>query len=373
MIYKQETLGLKEGIAMVLIATMARITVTSMAGIVSKGLQSSWLTVLLNGFAAVFFLVIFYRLYKMTGCKGDLHHLVKQVLGKLLGFCITFLLLINILANTALLLRQYGENTVATAMPHLDLEVSIWLYAIVSAVIVHFGLGGLSRAIRLFMPITVVGFIIIGIYLYPFYIPYRIFPWQGLGWQSILSNGITGASYNFLILLVFIFLPYFPRIETAFAAGIKGIALSVTLKIFLVTSYIMTFGVEAASESLMPFYEMARLIYLSRYFQNIEAILILLWLILGLLAISINLYIVIYLFCRMFKLEDGRVVLLLMTLCIGTFATVPSDFGQAVMLDQMYVIQTDFLFYGIPILLLTVQVIRQFFSNLNKNKSPSFR
>lgn len=359
MIYKQETLGLKEGMALVLVGTIARIAVTSMSGIVSASLQGAWIGVLLNGFATLFILSLLYALYGMTGCKGDLHRLAQQILGKFLGSCVTLWILLNIFENTALLLRQYGENTIVTSMPHLDLEVSIWLYTIVAGILVHFGLTGISRATRLFMPLIVCTFLGIGAFLYPFYLPYRLFPWQGMGLQTIFSSGVTGISYNFLGILVFIFLPFFSRLDIAFQAGLKGIYLSVALKIVMVVTFIMSYGVEAGSEKMMPFYEMSRLIFLSRYFQHIEALLILFWVILGILAIALNLYIVMYLFCRLFKLEDGKVVLWLCTLCSGTVALLPSNFGQALLFEQKYVLQTYVTAYGIPLLMFIVQFWQQ--------------
>lgn len=360
MIYKQETIGYKEGFALVLLATIPRITTISMVGMARSG-QIAWLEMMMNGLGAVMILVMFNKIYSLSNCQGDLHHLAQQVLGKYLSFFTTLLIFFIALSNTILLLRQYGEDTINTALPHIDLEISVWLYLIVAAIAVHFGLAGISMASRLFLPVLVVAFLMIGFYLYPFWIPYRLFPWQGtLGVFPAIKDGLLGATYNISSILIFIWLPYFANRKTAFKAGIRGVIFTEFLKMYLMVNYLMTFGIEAGGEKVMPFYELSRLIYLSRYFQHIEAFLILFWVIVGVLGIALHLYLAVYLFCRLFQLEDGRVVLLLLTFCIGTLALLPEDFGKAMLLDEKYIFLTTPAGYGIPILLLIVQFFKQY-------------
>lgn len=359
MIYKQETLGLKEGIGLVLVATTARITLTSFSGVLSRNGQGGWLQLLINSLMGMVVLIIVYRVYKMSGCKGDLIHLHQRVFGRFWGNLVSFYLWLALLANTVLLLRLYAECTIITSLPQLDLEVAVWLYIISSAISVHFGIAGMARATRIFMPILMVAVLAIAFYLYPFYIPYRIFPWLGTGLNVSILEGITGVAYNTGALAPFVIAHTFSNIKTAYQASIIGSVLSMILKIFLFFIYLLAFGVEIGSEKVLPLYELARLIYLSRYFQNIEALIILVWVVLGILAIAINFYMTLYFFCRLFKLEDAKSGLFLMTLIIGSLALLPHDLMQAVEMDRTFILRSALFTYLLPVLLFVVQYWRK--------------
>lgn len=369
MIYKQETIGYQEGIALVFVATIARITITSMVGMARSG-QSAWIEMIMNGVGALFILFMLNKLYSKSNCQGDLHSLMQNIVGKYVAIFFTLFIMIIVSSNAILLLRQYGEDTIVTALPQIDLSVSVWTYLIAAALAVHFGLGGISRASRLLLPVFIGTFLMIGFYLYPFWIPYRLFPWQGnMGLLPTIKDGLLGATYNLSSIVVFIWLPYFANRQTAYKAGITGVVITESIKIYLMVTFIMTFGTESGGEKLMPFYELSRLIYLSRYFQNIEAVLIIFWVIVGLLAIAIHLYLAVYLFCRLFKIEDGRVVLLLISLCIGTLSLLPDNFGKVILLDEKYIFLTTPAGYGIPILLLIIQFFKQYWQQRNRQVS----
>jgi hypothetical protein len=118
----------------------------------------------------------------------------------------------------------------------------------------------------------------------------------------------------------------------------------VTLFVFLIV-----FGVTVGQEKALPFYEMARLVYLGRFFQRVEALFIILWVIYGILAIAMNLYIGLYLYTRLFKLETMRPLIPTTVILIASLASLPTDVTAVIQLE-VQAVQTVFNvgLYGIP-------------------------
>ena len=125
-------------------------------------------------------------------------------------------------------------------------------------------------------------------------------------------------------------------------------------------AFTLSFGYAAGREKLLPFFEMARLVYLSRYIQRIEAIFILLWVIFGVLAIAVNIYMMLYIVTRIFNMPSLRPLIPLAVFIMAQLAMLPPDAGTTVEINNL-VMRTfkPTILYGIPLLLLAALFIRK--------------
>jgi hypothetical protein len=87
----------------------------------------------------------------------------------------------------------------------------------------------------------------------------------------------------------------------------------------------MTFGASVAAEKTLPFYEMARLIYINKYVQRLEALFILLWVIAGVLGIAACLYGALYITARLCRLPTVRPLILPLGLIVLQVASLLPD------------------------------------------------
>ncbi len=93
----------------------------------------------------------------------------------------------------------------------------------------------------------------------------------------------------------------------------------------------MIFGTTVSAEKTLPFFEMARLIYINKYVQRLEAIFILLWVIVGVLGIAVCLYGALYIIARLFKLPTVSPLLLPVGLIMIQIASLLPDAATVVM------------------------------------------
>jgi spore germination protein KB len=357
MSYRTGTMGVAEGSAMVFILLLPRVTMNSFTMAIAKFGQLSWLYILINGLDVL--AIAGMLLYVYSKEKGDIYAITTSLFGKKIACLVMLVLTLVFFFNAILLARQYAENTIITALPEMDLSLSLLLYTIGGLFTGYLGISGVTRCSVIFMPFMIATLLCATLLLFPYYIPYQLLPWQGYGIAKCMVQGIMGAGYNVGFLTIFILAPAFQNTKTIRQSMIRGIASSVLLKGFVMVVFLMVFGVSVGSEKSMPFFELARLIYLNRFFQHIEALFIVAWVILGTLAIAINLFIATYLLGRMLNLPIIRPVMPCLTMLMTSLALLPENITQVVMLDNNLIYFDDIAVYVIPILLFIATLSKQ--------------
>jgi spore germination protein KB len=334
MSYKPGQAGLAEGIGLVFILVVPRIFLTALAVTVTEAAQFSWISILLAGFYtfAAFSLLLFVA----ARLEGDLFAICQQTLGKAGAWLVALFYLVVFWGNAALLLRLYAENALLTALPEAKFEAVILWFALAIGMLVSMGWATIMRTSYFYLPYLLIGLLVICTLLSPYYNIYRLIPWQGTGLVQGLKASILSAGYDAGVLTLIIFKPSFQSLRTVRAAAFYGLVLSVGLKMFYTIAYILTFGTIVGSEKSMPFFEMARLIYLSRYLQHIEALFILLWVIAGMLAAAASLYVALYLLVRLLDLPALRPIVPLAVATTLSLAALPGSFEDVVEIDLLF-------------------------------------
>lgn len=357
MSYQTGTMGLSEGTAMVFILLLPRVTLNSFTIVISQQGQLGWLYLFINGLVLLPMAGMLF--YVQAKVKGDIYSMAVALVGKRAAQFIMLVCIFIFFINATLLTRQYAENTIITALPEMDLQLSVLIYAVGALGIAYLGASAVTRCSVIFMPPLIATFLVATLLLYPFYVPYELLPWQGNGLGNCVVHGLMGAGYNVGFLAIFIFASSFQNSQTIRQSLIRGIASSVLLKVFVMVIFLMVFGVTVGSEKTIPFFELARLIYVNRFFQHVEALFIVAWVILGTLAIAINFFIAAYLMGRLFNLPVIRPVMPCLTMLMTSIALLPENITQVIMIDNNFIYCDDIAVYAIPILLFIATVSKQ--------------
>lgn len=357
MSYQTGTLGVSEGAAMVFILLLPRVTMNSFTMAIAKFGQLSWLYILINGLDVL--VIAGMLLYVHSKQKGDIYTIAITLFGKKVAYVMMLVLIAVFFFNSTSLARQYAENTIITALPDIELSLSLLVYTVGALLTGYLGVSGVSRSSVIFMPFMIATFLGATLLLYPYYIPYQLLPWQGYGFNKCMMQGIIGGGFDVGFLAIFILAPAFQNNKTIRQSLIRGIASSVLLKAFVMVVFLMVFGVSVGSEKTMPFFELARLIYLNRFFQHIEALFIVAWVVLGTLAIAINFFITAYLFGRLLNLPIIQPIMPCLAMLMTSLALLPENITQVVMLDEKLIYFDDIAIYIVPILLFVATLSKQ--------------
>ncbi len=352
MSYRPGQMGIAEGTALAFILTFPRVFLTTPVSHLDNSATLGWLSPLLAGITA---LGIFLLLHQATsGFSGDIINISQQLLGKPASWLIVFYGIFLFMSNVVLLLRQFAENTLLTALPSVEFAIVTLLYAAIAAISAYLGIEVIARASYLILPLIIVAILLVLLLLYPYYQFYNLLPWQGNGISKTISAGFGSAGLEFALFGLLVLRPAFQNNRTVRTSAVYGLGASTVIVSISILVFIMVFGVAVGREKVLPFFEMSRLVYLSRYLQRIEALFIIIWVVAGILGISANLYLTAYLFSRLFKLPSLRPIIPLLAITAVELAMIPSDVASVIELDR-YMVTTYYRWgiYIIPAILIT--------------------
>lgn len=238
-------------------------------------------------------------------------------------------------ATACLWIRQYAENTLLVALPAIEFNHIILVYLVSVLVMVYLGIEALSRTCYLLMPLSIGALFVVFAGLTPEMEPLYLFPLLGYGIPSLIDPLLfyTGGSASASILLVLA-----PSFQNKTAVGqviLFGIGASAIIRSVAFAVYVALFAVNIASEKILPFFDMTRLVYINRYIQRIEALFILLWVAVGILGIAVCLYGALTIIAQLFRLPTFTPLLLPLGIIMITVAALPMDANQTLLLNKI--------------------------------------
>ncbi|MBP2635930.1 MAG: spore germination protein (amino acid permease) [Firmicutes bacterium] len=362
MSYQPGRMGIAEGMALVFIMLFPRIFLTTPANAIAAVTTAAWWVVIVSGLPVI--LAIFAWIYIFRQTPGDLFSVSEKLLGRVGAWLVTVAAIMVFFIDAALVLRQFAENTLLTALPQVEFSFIVGWYTLIAALGALLGLEALARGTYLLFPMSVMGLILVLLLLAPYYDVYNLTPWRGYGLLASLQTGILQSGINISGLILVIVSPAMQNIQTFKWASIFGVTSGLFIKSLTLFIFTMVFGVATASEKTLPFFEMSRLVYINRYFQRIEALFIILWVIGGLLGISLGLYMGTFLITRLLKLPALQPLIPLSAYIVAQMAMVPPDIATVIRLDN-YLISH---FYTATLFIITLVLLIAAFVKSKKRR-----
>ncbi|WP_378955325.1 GerAB/ArcD/ProY family transporter [Pelosinus sp. sgz500959] len=355
--YHTGKMGMAEGIALVFGLIVPRLFLSQLADALQINGQLLWLSMLI--YTMIPLVMFFMMVYANNSVSGDIVKVCQQLVGKIGAWIIVVTYIGMFLCNGAILLRQYAEYTLITALHRVDFQIVIIWYAITIGIVCYLGIEALCRTGYIMLPLLLGGLIVVFVAVSPFYVIYNLTPWQGNGIMTVINSGIHSGGLNFGVLSLIFLSSAFQNSKTIKRIAIYSLGGTAILRIIFALVYTMVFGVSVGAEKVMPYFEMARLVYINQYIQRIESLFILVWVILGLLSIAGSLYIALYLIVILLKLPTMRPLVPLGVIFIAHVAMLPPDIGYTIYLDQLLMQVAQIGIYLFPGILFVMALVKR--------------
>ncbi len=323
MTYRSGRMGMAEAIGLAYGISFPFVFLGTPAFLAEAAGTLSWATPLTGSLAGGVLLWTLNILAARHG--GDLLTLAARLLGRPAVYPVGFFFLFAFFATACIWTRQFAENTLLTALPRADFYTIVAVYSLAALVLVYLGIEAISRTIYLILPFAIAGLLLVFAGLGPELRPLYLAPLLGNGLPSLLKPTVffVGATAPTAILILLA--PSFQNAATVRAAILFGFGGGALVRSLANAVYIMTFSASIGAEKTLPFYEMARIIYINRYLQRFEALFIILWVMVGVLGIAVCLYGALYTLARLFRLPTLRPLLLPLALLMAQIASIPPD------------------------------------------------
>jgi hypothetical protein len=122
----------------------------------------------------------------------------------------------------------------------------------------------------------------------------------------------------------------------------------------------MTFTYQVAQEVTSPMYELASLIDYGRYLQRVESVFLFIWIISSMVSLSAVFYAFLFLFCRMFRINDKAPIVAAGLVLLFAASMIHKNILD-VIVDYVQFTRTfgSIIMFGLPLIALFVAMLRK--------------
>ncbi|MCX7711177.1 MAG: spore germination protein [Clostridia bacterium] len=354
---KEDNFGTKEAVSLATLAIITKVFYTSPFVIVNSLGTAAWYGTLVSCIVSLLVFLLLYQLMKRFP-GDDLQAVFMKVLGKVLGRIVTVLFSVYLLYYAGMNLREFLEIIKAYILPYTPPSYIMITFLSVVALFAFLGLEVLARFSYLGLWIVLITMGLLLTFGSTYYNANYIKPYLGYGIDKTIIYGVLrSAAYQEFILLAFI-MGSLQGLKNFKRAGIGSILLSGGVISISLLLYLMMFQYTVGSENLSGLFQISRSIYLSRFFQRVEAIFLFIWVISSVVTVAIAFYISISIYCKALNIGDHRPLILPFSFLTFLVAFFPKNLTETVEFHMLFIRQySSFVVYGIPVLVLVLSLI----------------
>lgn len=351
--------GMAEAVVLLTMSNMARIFLSFPRALLEMSGPAAWLSSITGMGLAVLQAYLFYHILKPSPGQ-NIVDIANKSLGNIAGTIFNIIFASFFLAVAALFTRTFSEALIITALPSTPISVLMTGFIMLAVLGSYIGLEAMARSARLTYPFVLSGIALLLLGVSPKWDLQQLFPILGNGPVNVFAMGglISGAVTEILLAAVIVKSFHGPEmfLKITSRAMLMGFTYLMVLSIVLV----ITHGWNTAQENTLPFYNLARLIYLGRFFQRTESIFIIIWGFIGMIKVALTLYAAAQTLAGTFRLTDYRPLLWPLALIAYAGSIIPHDMPSALRLESVLIREVAWLpTVALPLVILLVSRIRK--------------
>lgn len=348
--------GIHEVVALTSMAIISKILYTSVSTSVKALGTSAWLMTIISCITTIIFFLFICKLVERFPEKNIIE-IYKIVFGKAWGIIIGVIFSAFLVFYCSSSTREFLEMIKSYNLPDTPPSIIIGIFIMVIALICYKGLEDLARfSYIIFYPILI-GVCFILILASPYYTVYYIKPYFGYGlWKTVYTGFLRSSAYQEVTLL-YIITKSIHGIKDFKKCGLITLILSGFFFGGTVLCYTMALGYEVGAEPVSGLFQLSRIIYYNRYFQEIESVFLFIWVLAAMQNCSLALYLAIKVYCETFKIKEYRNLIL--PFCFLTFmgTLIPNNFPQVIDINMSIIRKYSFpLPFILPIIALIISI-----------------
>ena len=232
-------------------------------------------------------IVLVLLFFVLTRCKGQ--SIISSTKNTFAGYTVSVLALIYLASSALYTLTEFSQFAKATAFPTTPLWFVLLFFVVAAGVGAIKGIAPLLRLCRYFIPVfAAVVFLIILSVLWKCN-PSNLFPLLGNGAVDTLGKGLSGILlYSDLFLLFLIDQPSANKNKVRRHA-LWGCFLGILVCFFTVLALTAKVPYPLSKDQQFPFYLLMKEVYYGRFLQRVDAVVLLISVLWGMLSLCLNL------------------------------------------------------------------------------------
>ena len=356
---KEGKFGVYEAVCLVIIAICNKIFSTT-PGYVTRTIGTTgWYMTLISCTTAIAFFALIYLLLKRFLGK-NIVEIYDTSLGRVVGFVFSFLLMASFLLSVGIYAREFTEIMKTYALPATPPSVIIGTLIFTASVAVLLGLETIARVAKIALYPALLGYFLILVFSSEYFKLHNLFPILGYGLDKTVFTGILRASAYDEVTILAVFAGSLQGTAHIKKAGFTSLILSGFIISLGLLCFSLAFEYTSIQEITIVAYILTRGLKYGTFFQRMDPIFLLLWIITTTIYISILFYTTVSIYCKLFRLQDAKPVAIPMAVLAVSIAIIPKDFSSVL---SVYVegIRTygNITFFIMPVIALIVAAIRK--------------
>lgn len=332
-------IGKLEAIFLMLIVITNKIILNLPKTIILKSGTSAWINVIYISVIAILFTLLIVKLFEKF--KGYSIIDVSNYLGG--GFLKTICGIIYILAFVliaSIVLRDFSETLKLIYYTNSPI-IFIMLFFIIATVVGNkLGFKAIVKTNLIIMPLIILTILVILFSSFKNFVPERLFPILGYGVDETFFSGFSNLFAYSGLTYIFLIMPYLKDCTQFKKISVISTVISSIYLFLSVICLLLVFPYITLTEEPLSIYLLSRSLEFGRFFQRIDAIFILLFIMSCLSYLTISVFLILDIFKQITNIQDSKA----MTYCVAVLL-----FGLALLpnnsLQVKFINSTVFKYY----------------------------
>lgn len=359
-----QKIGKIEAIALIIMISINQIFLNLSNTIIVNVGSSAWINVIAISIITILFCLLISKLFKPFPTK-DIIDISEYLGNKTLRTIIGLLYILFFTFISAIILRYLTNSLKLIYFEKSPLSFLLILFLIPVVFATRLGIKPISRVNLMFVPIVLISIIIILFSTVKDFVPQRIFPILGFGANETflvgLNNIFTFSGFAYLYFLM----PLLKNPKDFKKVTICSIIISAIYIFLSVICLIMMFPFISFTDEMLSIYLLTRLIEFGKFFQRVDAIFVLIWILSAFSFLAITIEFINRILKKLTNLKSHKEISYSISAIIFSFAL---SFRN---LSEIKYMQNIVLKYFVIILVFIISIIILKLANLKLKKEKS--
>lgn len=317
-------IGTIEAIMLILTIIITHTVLAMPTDILSNYKSSSILNLIIVSIIAVSISYLIYRLFKNFPSM-DIIDISETIGGKVFKNIIGFIFITYFIISSSMILRNFCESVQILYFPMTDIRFIIFLFVLALVIVNKLNTNSAIKTNVIIVPIALFSVLFLFFTNITKFVPQRIFPILGEGIFNTFVLGLSNiACFGGIAYLYF--LPPLLKDEKSFKKiSIISILTTSLYLIFTIATLLFIFTFFTDVSEISPLYTATRYIEFGTFFQRLESIFLLVWILVFACYLSIVCRFSINIFQKITNITNNKALIDIFAILILAIAILPKN------------------------------------------------
>ncbi|MFC7392129.1 GerAB/ArcD/ProY family transporter [Scopulibacillus cellulosilyticus] len=320
--------------------------------------QDMWLSPVWSSLIGCLNVFIAWQLYKIYP-KTTMIESSKIILGRILGFVFNFFFLFRLIYDMSIIVREYGEF-IHVFLSKTPLYILMGSLILVCSFAVLGGIEVIARCTQFFLPIVILFFFLMIIFIIPDLKPENMLPVMENGLKPSLKSALFINEWFVEFIYIAFLFPLLKNKKRALSWG--SISVLTVMVTMVMANFVCLFLLGDITEKYnFPVYTVASYISVADFVEHLDGIVMAIWILVGFCQLAMWFYALSLGVSQWLNLSEYRPVVLPLGLLIILFSIwiAPNFESLVASLNTAFVPYTYVIMSFYPILLLCIAYVRK--------------